>query len=383
MFLGEEPLTPIIIGNYARYLKACDDGRIEEALYLWNLNSLLGNLQSDPEYLSKQNKSFRQAVEEIAADAGYTPPEGITQVAVAQDPNIKSGPDGYVSSGQTLNYTVECENEGEGIAYGVYFTDTLDEDLDDMTLEIGPVISTSNGSVLADPGTYNPSTRTITWLVGEVGPGEGGFANFSVNVRDYAPQGTEIINFATVYFPSVPETTRTNTVVSVVGCPNIAITDLAPIEMTVVVGSASYVNITLANERYFAETFNVTLYVDSAIVGRRNVTLPGNSEIAMLLMWNTTGFSVGNYNISAYAWPVLGENDTSDNTITNVIVAVTMRGDVDRDHDVDIYDIVRMSGVYGVEQPDPRYDADCDLDGDGDIDIYDIVIAAGNYGESW
>ena len=33
---------------------------------------------------------------------------------------------------------------------------------------------------------------------------------------DDAPHGTEIINFETVYFPSVPEETRTNVVISVI-----------------------------------------------------------------------------------------------------------------------------------------------------------------------
>ncbi len=58
---------------------------------------------------------------------------------VAHDPNIKYGPQGHVLAGQTLDYRVEYENEGEGIAYGVYFIDTLDEDLDTSSLTIGPV----------------------------------------------------------------------------------------------------------------------------------------------------------------------------------------------------------------------------------------------------
>lgn len=116
-----------------------------------------------------------------------------------------------------MNYKIEYANEGEGIAFGVYFTDTLDENLDDSTLEMGSVISTIDGSVIAPAGTYNHSTRTVTWLVGAVGPGEGGYAEVSANVRSDPPGGTEIINYATVYFPSVPEATRTNGVVSVVG----------------------------------------------------------------------------------------------------------------------------------------------------------------------
>jgi uncharacterized repeat protein (TIGR01451 family) len=140
----------------------------------------------------------------------------ITTVRTAWDPNVKYGPEGNVTPNQKLNYTIEYENLGSGIAFGVYFTDELSINLNDSTLKIGPVFSVSNGSILAPPGEYDPFTRTITWFVGEVGPGEGGYANISINVNDYAPHGTKIINYGTVYFPSVPEVTPTNGVVSTV-----------------------------------------------------------------------------------------------------------------------------------------------------------------------
>ncbi len=138
------------------------------------------------------------------------------EIITANDPNRKLGPDGRVLPSERLNYKVEYENEGEGIAFGVYFTDTFDEDLDDSTLEIGPVIDVNTGLQIAPPGTYNPATRTITWFVGQVDPNQGGYAALSANIKPDAPLGTEIINFATVYFPSVPEETRTNGVVSIV-----------------------------------------------------------------------------------------------------------------------------------------------------------------------
>ena len=137
-----------------------------------------------------------------------------SQVVGAQDPNVKYGPDGNVMPGQKLNYKIEYSNKGEGIAYGVYFTDTLDKNLDDSTLEIGPVIDANTGTQVAPSGHYNPQTRTITWFVGEVGPHQGGYADFNINVSGNALNRAEIINFATIYFPSVPETTRTNGIVS-------------------------------------------------------------------------------------------------------------------------------------------------------------------------
>jgi hypothetical protein len=91
--------------------------------------------------------------------------------------------------------------------------DTLGDDLDASTLEAGPVLD-SGGGQIAGPGVYDPASRTITWYVGEVGPGEGGHAELRVRVL-----GAEVIHYATVAFPSVPEVTRTNGVVSVVELP--------------------------------------------------------------------------------------------------------------------------------------------------------------------
>ncbi len=265
---------------------------------------------------------YKLYLEEKSYDVSSTE----SQIAVARDPNVKYGPEGYVSPGETLTYNVECENEGEGIAFGVYFTDTLDEDLDDSTLEIGPVFSKKNGSLIAGPGTYDPSTRTITWFVGEVGPGESCFVNFSVKVKDGLPEGTEIINFATVYFPSVPETTQTNAIVSVVGQPRIAVTDVAPLESVIEKGSIMCINVTVANEGYLTETFNLTLYANTTVIQTKNVTLIGRSSDSVIFVWNTTNFAKGNYTIGAYAWPVPDETETDDNLYADGIVQVTVPG---------------------------------------------------------
>jgi hypothetical protein len=141
------------------------------------------------------------------------------EVVTARDPSVKYGPEGRVLAWQRLNYRVEYENEGEGIAYGVYFTDTLDVNLDDSTLEIGSVRDVNTGDQIGGVGTYDPNTRTLTWFAGQVDPNQGGYAEFSVNVGRDVPIGTEIINYATVYFPSVPEETRTNGIVSTVTIP--------------------------------------------------------------------------------------------------------------------------------------------------------------------
>jgi len=110
------------------------------------------------------------------------------EIITAHDPNIKYGPAGPVAAGQQLDYKLEYENEGEGTAFGVYFTDTLDTDLDDATLEVGPVKDVTDDTVIGPEGTYNPASRTVTWFAGEVGPGEGGYAEMSIDVRSDAPR---------------------------------------------------------------------------------------------------------------------------------------------------------------------------------------------------
>jgi subtilisin family serine protease len=58
-----------------------------------------------------------------------------------------------------------------------------------------------------------------------------------------------------------------------------------------------------------------------------------------------------------------------------------LRGDVDGDKDVDIYDITSITSRYGAQIGDPEYDPILDLNGDGIIDIYDVVTATDDYGK--
>ena len=136
----------------------------------------------------------------------------LSEAITANDPNAKSGPAGDVVAGQRLDYAVDYENIGAGTAYAVYIRDELSDALDAATLSIG------------EGGTYLGSTRTVVWNVGDVPPGGKGRVHFSVNVRADATAGTEIGNVARIIFPSVPQVTPTNPVVSVVR-PLVAVPD--------------------------------------------------------------------------------------------------------------------------------------------------------------
>jgi hypothetical protein len=141
----------------------------------------------------------------ICADGGsscVSPVE--STIAVARDPNLKLGPT-EVLPGEVISYVVEYENEGAGIAYGAYVQDNLPAELDENSL------------VIEDGGSYMAGTRSIVWDIGELQPGQQGSVRFQASVHSTVVSGTHIINTATVFFPSVPEETPTNPVVSVVG----------------------------------------------------------------------------------------------------------------------------------------------------------------------
>jgi hypothetical protein len=167
-----------------------------------------------------------------------------------------------------------------------------------------------------------------------------------------------------------------------------AIRDLAVINFTMAKsiigqGYTLTVNVTVENQGGLDETFNVTLYANATTIETYTVIeLPPMTPTTLIFIWNTAGWPMGNYSISAYAWPIPGETDTSDNTGIGGWIFVTITGDVDGDRDVDIFDIVNIASGYGTQEGDPQYKTDCDIDGDGDIDIFDIVAAATNYGQS-
>jgi hypothetical protein len=97
---------------------------------------------------------------------------------------------------------------------------------------------------------------------------------------------------------------------------DIALTDLTPSETSVQEGIVSNVSVTVANHGSYAEIFNLSLYANSTLIETSPVTLQSGNYTTVTFAWNTTGFTQGNYTLNAYAWPVLNEEDTTNNNLT-------------------------------------------------------------------
>ena len=163
---------------------------------------------------------------------------------------------------------------------------------------------------------------------------------------------------------------------------DIAVKDLVTSKTVLAEGGCLNISAIVRNEGDFSETFSLTISINSTTIETETLMLQSKSSTEIDFTWNASSFAKGPYNLTIHVSFVANESDTSDNTRFSSIV-ITILGDIDADHDVDIYDIVRIACIYGRKQEDSQFDANCDLDDDGDIDLYDIVMAISNYQESW
>jgi hypothetical protein len=169
---------------------------------------------------------------------------------------------------------------------------------------------------------------------------------------------------------------------AITGAYDIATTDVLSSKTVVGQDYSLDVNVTVANQGDYEETFNVMLYVNETFIATQTVTLTGGDSTTITFTWNTTGFAKGNYTIKAVADTIAGEIDTADNThVADEQVCVSIAGDLDCDRDVDLYDAVRLLTHYGAKKGQPAYNPNCDIDGDGDIDLYDAVKLLTQYGK--
>jgi parallel beta-helix repeat protein len=107
---------------------------------------------------------------------------------------------------------------------------------------------------------------------------------------------------------------------------DIAVTDVVPSKTVVGQCYPISINVTVENQGNFTETFNVTAYANATQIGKKTVTNlnPGANKV-LNFTWDTTGFTIGNYTISANATHLSGETDTIDNTYVDGTVQIVPR----------------------------------------------------------
>jgi len=178
------------------------------------------------------------------------------------------------------------------------------------------------------------------------------------------------------------------------GPHDIGITALAASKTVVGQGYNIDISGKIINYGEQTETFSVTIKANSTTIQTQTITLTTRNSTIIGFNWNTSGFVKGNYTISAYAWPVPDETDTSDNSFTGGWVIVSMVGDLCGtgnawdfvpDGVVDGSDLSIVAKCYGSwpgAQPPMIWNANCDVNNDGVVDGSDLAIIAKHFGES-
>jgi hypothetical protein len=137
-----------------------------------------------------------------------------------------------------------------------------------------------------------------------------------------------------------------------------------PLDITVVV----------ENQGTREETFDVTVYANTLIVGIQTVTLDAGASTTLVFHWSLTSVAEGTYNIRAEATVLYGEIDTADNTKTDGTVKIKLPGDANDDGILNAYDLGILAKAWGTLVGEPLYDARADFNGDGKINIIDHII---------
>ena len=168
----------------------------------------------------------------------------------------------------------------------------------------------------------------------------------------------------------------------IIGVHDIAVTNVTPSKTVVGQGYSLNINVTVANQGDYTETFNLTVYANETIIETKEVTLSSGNSTTITFTWNTTGFAKGNYTISAHAEPV-EDDDIGDNNCTDGWIFVGWPGDLDADGDVDEDDLWHFCGAfidyYKIHVKDPL----CDYDDDCDIDEDDLWCFCGAFIDYW
>jgi PKD repeat protein len=167
--------------------------------------------------------------------------------------------------------------------------------------------------------------------------GENGTTTILWNTTDFSGTGvyTLSVNASIISFTppniyeSVPglEQNLTNNVFTDgevnIGFHDITVTDVACNCTEVDFGDIVAINVTVANEGDFTETFDVTAYYgDVAIDIQTGIGLDEGAETMLTFYWNTTYVAGGTYPIKAEATPVPNEANTTNNLYVDGDVTV-------------------------------------------------------------
>ncbi|MGA3193022.1 MAG: cohesin domain-containing protein [Candidatus Bathyarchaeia archaeon] len=163
---------------------------------------------------------------------------------------------------------------------------------------------------------------------------------------------------------------------------DVAVVSVKPIKTAVGQSYNMSIEVTVKNYGVFSETFNVTAYANTTIVGKQTVNLTSGAKADLLFVKSTMSMIKGKYNVSATADPVPGETNLSDNSGVGGWVVVAIPGDLNADGIVNILDAVLLSNAFFSVPGTSNWNANADINGDNVVNILDAIALANNFGQT-
>jgi hypothetical protein len=171
----------------------------------------------------------------------------------------------------------------------------------------------------------------------------------------------------------------------------IGITDVITSRTVIAQGFTLNIDLRILNYGLYDELSTVTAYANTPAIATQAIALACRTSTAIVFTWNTTGWSKGNYTISAYVEPLQDEAETSDNTLGGGWVFVTIPGDVNGDKKVNILDCILIANHFGHAGGDGHAPGskewldcvNCDINSDARTNVLDCIILSNNFNKSW
>ncbi|MGB9134779.1 MAG: CARDB domain-containing protein [Candidatus Bathyarchaeia archaeon] len=122
--------------------------------------------------------------------------------------------------------------------------------------------------------------------------------------------------------PYCPEI-ETNLTITPAEAHDVAVASIVIQSSSVYKGTVVDIDVTVTNLGDFVESFNVTVFYDSFVVGELFVDgLASGVEEVLAFHWDTSGVGEGNYTISAEADRVVGEENVDNNLYVDSVVTI-------------------------------------------------------------
>ncbi len=263
-----------------------------------------------------------------------TPNLAIMKASAADSPYIAVVPGTTVDPALApgMNYTISINTDYNGNdVWGFEFKLTFNPNvLEGIEVVNGDLITEDVGPIVWAPGTFDNTagylslTGNVFFAFGLPKPvtsGPGTLANITfgvvgrgisnITLETQGPERTKLMGYTegghgTLYNIIDPETMPDHIqhgyFKNVLPIHDVAVISLdAPAEVTL--GDLITINVTVANEGNFTETFNITVYANATEIETQKVTdlASGYATSPLAFSWNTTDAAEGNYTLTANA----------------------------------------------------------------------------------